>query len=113
MTEPTTNHRTPSSQPGAAATRIEPTRDAGPTEPVPVETERHGSGWLLIMLAPLLCCGGPLVIAGIVAAGAATRTLAIAVPALLLALALVIWSVRRRRGRDASCCPPPRSGQPR
>lgn len=69
--------------------------------------ERRGPrATLLWVLAPLLCCGGPLLLAVLATASAATRgAVGGAIGALLLAVALAVW-VRRRRRVDAGCCPP-------
>lgn len=63
--------------------------------------DRKGLGWL--MLLPIACCGGPLLIVAVASAGAAAWGGAGAGVAIALALALVVL-VRRRRA--AACCAP-------
>jgi hypothetical protein len=70
------------------------------------EQDGKGSGpsalWLL--LAPVACCGGPLVIGALAAAGTlAWGALGLGV-ALVLAAAVSVVAGRRRRSR--ACCPP-------
>ena len=56
-----------------------------------------GQGGLWLLLAPLACCGGPLLVAGLAAAGVlAWGGLGLAVAVLLAGAVLVI---RRRRRR--------------
>jgi hypothetical protein len=63
-----------------------------------------GLGGLWILLAPLACCGGPLIIGGLAAAGAlAWGGLGLGI-ALAVAVAAVL--VMRRRRATRACCPP-------
>jgi len=65
--------------------------------------ERPGLGGLWLLLVPLACCGGPLLIAALAAAGAlAWGGLGLGI-ALLVAVAVL--AVRRRR-RSRACCEP-------
>ncbi len=65
-----------------------------------------GLGGLWLLLAPLACCGGPLLVAGLAAAGVlAWGGLGLAVAALLAGAVLVI---RRRRRR--ACHVPDEAG---
>ncbi len=60
--------------------------------------ERPGLGGLWLLLVPLACCGGPLLIAGLAAAGAmAWGALGLGAGALVAVTVLVIS--RRRRSR--------------
>jgi hypothetical protein len=71
--------------------------------------ERSGLGGLWLLLAPLACCGGPLLIAGLAAGGAlAWAGLGLAAAALAALVALVL--VRRRR-RSRACGDPGVAGQ--
>ena len=67
-----------------------------------------GLGGLWLLLAPLACCGGPLLVGALAAAGA------LAWGALGLGLALVtavaVILVARRRQRSRACCPPAPAG---
>lgn len=60
---------------------------------------------ILLVLAPLLCCGGPLLLGVFASAGAATLGTVGAVIAGLIAVATVGFWLRRRRSA-APCCPP-------
>lgn len=79
--------------------------------PVPGRDDQDGKGsglGLLWLLAPIACCGGPLIIGALAAAGA------LAWGALGLGLALatagaVTLAVRLRR-RSRACCPPAPAG---
>src|SRR6266571_456470 len=67
------------------------------------DRERSGRGGLWLLLVPLACCGGPLLIAALAAAGAlAWGALGLGAGVLVAVAALVIH--RRRRGR--ACCEP-------
>lgn len=68
--------------------------------PVP-HTDRKGIGWL--MLLPIACCGGPLLIAAVAATGTAAWGGLGAGVAIALALTLVVLA---RRRRAAACCAP-------
>lgn len=79
----------------------------------PSEGARQGSGlgalWLL--LAPVACCGGPLLIGALAAAGAlAWGALGLGV-ALAAAAAVIVVARRRRASRE--CCPPAPDGPAR
>jgi hypothetical protein len=69
--------------------------------------QRVGLGGLWLLLVPVACCGGPLVVAGLAAAGAlAWGGLGLALAALLVG-ALTAIRLRRRaragRGADGKC----------
>ncbi len=67
-----------------------------------------GALWLL---APVACCGGPLLIGALAAAGAlAWGALGLGL-ALVAAAAVILVVRRRRRGRE--CCPPDPAGSAR
>lgn len=78
-------------------------------EPAPVRPpgQKRGLGAaILLVLAPLLCCGGPLIFVALATASATTLgTVGGILGALLVALAAAVWIRRRRRG-GAACCPP-------
>ena len=64
--------------------------------------ERPGLGGLWLLLVPAACCGGPLLVAGLAAAGAlAWGGLGLALAVLLAGAMLVIRS--RRRACAAGC----------
>jgi hypothetical protein len=64
------------------------------------DEDRLGAGWLVLLL-PLACCGGPLLIGALAAAGGiAWGGLGVGAAAVL---AVVVLIIRRRRAR---CCPP-------
>jgi len=67
--------------------------------------EKKGPGAsLLLLLVPLLCCGGPAIVAALAAASAATLgAVGAVVGAVLLAVAIGLFVRRRRRG---VCCAP-------
>ena len=75
--------------------------------PVPSTTKPHGDksekglGWLL--LAPIACCGGPLLIGAIAAAGAAAWG---GIGAALVVALVVTFIVVSRRRRTRNCCLP-------
>jgi hypothetical protein len=78
--------------------------ERGPVQPV---KEKRGPGAaILLVLAPLLCCGGPLLLGALATAGAAALGTAGAVLAGLIAMATVGFWLRRRRRAGAACCPP-------
>lgn len=63
-----------------------------------------GLGGLWLLLAPVACCGGPLLIGALTAAGAlAWGALGLGVA---LAAAVVVIVVARRRRASRDCCPP-------
>jgi hypothetical protein len=62
-----------------------------------------GPGALWLLLAPVACCGGPLIIGALAAAGALARgALGLGV-ALVVAVAVIVVAGRRR---SRACCPP-------
>ena len=64
----------------------------------------------MLVLLPVLCCGGPLIFVALASVGAATLgTVGGVIAAVLVAVAAVLW-VRRRRRSDATCCPPAATG---
>jgi hypothetical protein len=79
----------------------------------PSEGARQGSGLgaLGLLLAPVACCGGPLLIGALAAAGAlAWGALGLGV-ALAAAVAVIVVARRRRASRE--CCPPAPDGSAR
>jgi hypothetical protein len=70
--------------------------------------ERPGLAGLWLLLAPLACCGGPFLIAGLAAAGAlAWAGLGLGAAALVAVVTVVL--IRRRR-RSRACCQPGAAG---
>jgi len=93
----------------AASPQAEGRRPAAASRPRTEGGGRPGLGGLWLLLAPLACCGGPFLIAGLAAAGAlAWGGLGLGI-ALLLAVAVL--AVRRRR-RSRACCEPGAAGWP-
>ena len=73
--------------------------------------ERPGPGGLWLLLAPLACCGGPLLIAALAAAGAlAWGALGLGTGVLAAAAVLVI---RRSRRSSRACGKPGMTGRAR
>ena len=70
-----------------------------PTQPGPGDgRERPGFGGLWLLLIPVACCGGPLLVAGLAAAGAlAWGGLGLALGALVAGAMLIIRLRRRAR----------------
>jgi len=69
---------------------------------------RPGLGGLWLLLVPLACCGGPLLIASLAAAGAlAWGALGLGTGVLAAVTVLVI---RRRRRSSRACCKPGMTG---
>jgi hypothetical protein len=88
----------------AAGPQIGGQRPASAPRPGAGGSERHGLGWLWLLLAPVACCGGPFLIAALAAAGAlAWAGLGLAAAALVAVTAVVL--IRRRR-RSQACCEP-------
>lgn len=79
--------------------------------PVPSREDQDGKGsglGLLWLLAPLACCGGPLLVGALAAAGAlAWGALGLG---LALATAVAVIMVVRRRRRSRACCLPAPAG---
>lgn len=75
----------------------------GPSSPKPTQRDdQFGPGWLVLLL-PIACCGGPLLIGAVAAAGAlGWGVLGAGVAAVLTAAILV---VRRRAGRSCATAP--------
>ncbi len=71
-------------------------------------SESRGScGAYLLLAVPLICCGGPLVIALVAAAGTAfIGALGGAVTLIVGAGAFLLWRRRRTAREVAQCCPP-------
>ncbi|HCU91251.1 MAG TPA: hypothetical protein DHU96_00195 [Actinobacteria bacterium] len=66
--------------------------------------QRPGVGGLWLLLVPVACCGGPLLIAALAAAGAlAWGALGLGAGVLVAVAVLVI---RRRRRSSRACCEP-------
>jgi hypothetical protein len=101
MTIPRTDPRAPTGVPAPAP--------APPTPPA----KRRGLGTIaMLVLAPLLCCAGPLILGALAATGAATLgTLGGVIGGIALALGVGVWITRRRRGAAACCAPGPRAGR--
>jgi hypothetical protein len=75
----------------------------GPSSPKPAQRDDQlGPGWLVLLL-PIACCGGPLLIGAVAAAGALGWGILGAGLAAVLTAAILV--VRRRAGR--SCATPP------
>lgn len=80
-----------------------PHGEPSPRTQAPDEKKGPGAGLLLLAL-PVLCCGGPLIVGALAAAGAATLgAVGGAVGAVILAVAIGLFVRRRRR---AACCAP-------
>jgi len=84
---------------------------AGAAGPRPEERKGPGGAlWLLVL--PVLCCGGPAIVAALAAASAATLgVVGGVIGALLLAVALGLV-VRHRRRTSACCSPAPKAWRP-
>jgi|GEM_PF-3814104 len=67
--------------------------------------DTKGLGWLVLL--PVACCGGPLLIGAIATAGVAAGA---GLGAAVVAAALVTLVVVVRRRRAANCCPPASAG---
>lgn len=77
--------------------------DLNPRPQAPAEKKGPGAALLLLVL-PVLCCGGPAIFAGLAAASAATLgVVGGIIGAVLLAVALGLFVRHRRR---AACCAP-------
>jgi hypothetical protein len=73
--------------------------------------QRPGPGGLWLLLAPLACCGGPLLIAALAAAGAlAWGALGLGTGVLAAVTVLVIRRIRRSRRGSRACCKPGMTG---
>lgn len=91
-----------------ALPQVDPRDGVVGTPPAPaVGQKKDGPGAaILLVLAPLLCCGGPLILGVLATASAATLgTLGAVVGVVLLAGAAAVWARRRRRA-GMGCCPP-------
>lgn len=71
-----------------------------------------GWGWLLL-LAPMLCYGLPLLTAAVTGIGASTLGLAAGIPLALVAVLTVGLGLRRRKIAAAHCCPVEATGRRR
>jgi hypothetical protein len=90
----------------AAGPQAEGRRPSAASRPGTEGGGRPGLGGLWLLLAPLACCGGPFLIAGLAAAGAlAWGGLGLGVAL----LAVAVLAVRRRR-RSRACCEPGAAG---
>ena len=76
---------------------------AGGGRPVGGRREGSGPGGLWLLLVPLACCGGPLLIAALAAAGALAWGGAGLGAGVLVAVTVLVIG-RRRRSR--ACCEP-------
>ena len=80
-----------------------PHGELSPRAQAPAEKKGPGAALLLLVL-PVLCCGGPAIFAALAAASAATLGMVGGViGAVLLAVALGLFVRHRRRG---ACCAP-------
>jgi hypothetical protein len=70
--------------------------------------ERPGLGGLWLLLVPLACCGGPLLIASLAAAGAVAWGALGLGTGVLAAVAVLV--IRRRRRSSRACCKPGMTG---
>lgn len=60
----------------------------------------------MLVVLPLLCCGGPLIFVALASVGAATLgTVGGVIGGLLVVVAVALW-VRRRRRSGSACCAP-------
>ena len=92
----------------AASPQAEGRRPAAASRPRTEGGGRPGLGGLWLLLAPLACCGGPFLIAGLAAAGAlAWAGLGLGAAALVAVVTVVL--IRRRR-RSRACCEPGAAG---
>jgi len=88
----------------ATSPRASAHRHTGPGTLVPEERKGPGA-WLLLLVLPVLCCGGPLIIGALAAASAAALgVLGGVIGAILVAIAVGLWM--RHRHRVAACCGP-------
>lgn len=94
----------------ATSLGIRPQEDRGAGAPAPGERKGPGVA-LLLLLLPVLCCGGPAIFAALAAASAATLG---AVGAVVGAgfLALGLGVVLRHRRHALSCCTPAAGARP-
>ena len=95
------SHVTP---PGATSHAGERSQgDLNPRAQAPAEKKGPGAALLLLVL-PVLCCGGPAIFAALAAASAATLgAVGGIIGAVLLAVAIGLFVRHRRR---AACCAP-------
>lgn len=71
-------------------------------EHAPANDETRGRGWLLMLLAPVLCCGLPALVVLFAAATAIVRGLTLGALVAVIGLVLVfMW--RRTRGSVKAC----------
>jgi hypothetical protein len=89
--------------PGASAARPEAAGEDRLATSRPGGGDRPGLSGLWLLLIPLACCGGPLLIAGLAAAGALAWGAA-GLGAGVLVAVTVLAIGRRRRSR--ACCEP-------
>lgn len=88
----------------ATPPQASPRAGGGPGPRAPEERKGPGAALLLLVL-PVLCCGGPLIFAGLAAASAATLgVVGGVIGAVLLAVAVGLFV--RHRHRTAACCAP-------
>lgn len=99
-----TDTRRPAAGTGTGTGSISGRFEQGPVQPV--KDKRGPGAAILLVLAPLLCCGGPLLLGAFATAGAATLGTVGAVIAGLIAVTTVGFWLRRRRRAGAACCPP-------
>jgi protein-S-isoprenylcysteine O-methyltransferase Ste14 len=75
------------------------------SEPVRAGEKGGPGAAILLVLAPLLCCGGPLILAGLATASAATLgAIGGVIGALLITVGAWVW-VRHRRRNGTACRP--------
>lgn len=92
---------------GRSTTTLGGRSSSGPARPPEEIPERKGLGPGLALLAlPVLCCGGPAIVAALGAASAATLGVVGSVlGGVLVAVAIALWARHHHR---AAFCPPAR-----
>ncbi len=88
-------------------------RGRGPAGRLPA---RHrwraaGLGGLWLLLVPLACCAGPLLIAGLAAAGALAWGALGLGAGVLVAVRVLVLVIGRRRRSSRACCQPGMTGR--
>src|SRR5712692_10274180 len=75
------------------------------------DRERPGLGGLWLLLVPLACCAGPLLIAGLAAAGALAWGALGLGAGVLVAVRVLVLVIGRRRRSSRACCQPGMTGR--